>query len=65
MGWKGQVCGRFKFKVGFEQVCAGYMVGSKLDEGGFLAWRMGLRWVYDWFRMDLGLATGGFRMGLG
>ena len=33
---------------------AGYMVGSKLDEGGFLAWRMGLQWVYDWFRVGLG-----------
>ena len=48
-------CGRFKFKVGFEQVCTKYMVGLKLDEGGFWAWRMGLQWVYDWFRVGLGL----------
>ena len=31
------------------------MVGLKLDEGGFWAWRMGLQW----FRMDLGLVQGG------
>ena len=55
VGFVEQVCGRFKFKVGFEQVCAGYMVGLKLDEGGF-----GLgEWVYSGFRMDLGLVQGG------
>ena len=30
------------------------MVGLNLDEGGFGAWRMGLQWVYDWFRVGLG-----------
>ena len=52
-GFKGleAVCGRFKFKVGFEQG----MVGLKPDEGGF-----GLgEWVYSGFRMDLGLVQGG------
>ena len=51
--------GKGKFVVGLSlrlvsSRSAGYMVGSKLDEGGLLAWRMGLQWVYDWFRVGLG-----------
>ena len=36
----------------------------KLDEGGFLAWRMGLQWVYDWFRVGLGWILGLLRVAL-
>ena len=44
--------GRFKFKVCFEQVCAGYMVGSKLDEGGFFGFG---EWACSGFMIGLGL----------
>ena len=36
LGFVGQVCGRFKFKVGCEQVCAGCMVGGWVFGCGFM-----------------------------
>ena len=62
--WDGK--GKFVVGLSLRLVSSRSVLGKWWAQSWMrVAWRMGLQWVYDWFRMDLGLVTGGFRMGLG